>query len=100
MTIRSGWQAKPQRQVGGAADKPSAARRKPAQEGQGRLVRLAQSPKVQRWPRGRITAGEQELREAFDLKLPVDLDDRSLRVIQPSDPEGHGYALSRKQANS
>jgi len=99
MTIRSGWHSEPQRQVGGTADKPSAARCKAAQEGQGRLIRLTQPPKVQRWPRGRITAGEHKLREAFSLKPPVDLDDRSLSVIQPSDPEGHGSLISRKQAN-
>jgi hypothetical protein len=99
MTNRSGWHAEPQRQVGGAADKPSPTRRKPAQEDQGRLVRLAQPPKVQRWARRRITAGEHELCEAFSLKPPIDLDDRSLSVIQPSDPEGHGSSMSSKRAN-
>ena len=99
MTNRSGWHAEPQRQVGGAVDKPSPACRKPAQDDQGRLVHLAQPPKVQRWARRRITAGEQELCEAFSLKPPVDLDDRSPSVIQPSNPEGHGSFISRKQAH-
>ncbi len=80
MTIRCGRHPEPQRQIGRTAGKPGPGRCKPAQELHGRRVRLPHARKVQNGPRGRVTAGDHELREAFDFKPPIDLDDRCLPV--------------------
>ncbi len=96
MTIRSGWHCKAQRQIRRTADKPGADRRKPAQEGQGRLIRLTQPRKVQCQPGRRVPAGQHERCKAISLEPPIDLDARSLSVLPPSDPEGHGSCERHK----